>query len=832
MNIIVRFLSVLFIFFCLSHECSAQVSIWDGTASSWTQGDGTESNPYLISSAQNLAYLASQVNSGAYYTNVYFLLTTDLDLQQLPWQPIGGTTYGNNIRMFKGVFDGNNHRVDNLLIPSGRYCGLFGAIGEATIQNLHVKGSVHSNDIQSSAAMIAAYIRNNTDSVPTRILGCSSEGDVSAINTSNFATSSQAGGIIGDVSKCPYLIVSDCYNHATISTASQDDQHVGGIVAYNRFDSGCAFTISNCHNTGDVSATGNYVYAYLGGIVGYVHLKNNESDTSIISNCSNTGHVFSCSNEYTSGVLAGGIVGQVAAYDEAHGTFFIEKCCNTGSIVLLPGWHSAGGIAGVTPSCSYYNIHITNCYNTGNLTSYYSSGIVSSSGWSQHSIPNYVDNCYNAGTLTGHYLGGLIYEGTPLVTNSYYLNNCGGAYPFGTPLADSVMKSMDFPNMLNSDTTVFVLSPDSIVNKGYPIFGNFIPLTMTVAADSVSLSSARMQGYCSVTPDIVGFQYKSLSDTLFTTLFCAPGSHFDLTLNNLASGTDYLFRAFAQVSGSLYYGQMEVFRTLTCDSLQVHIFSTDTIVCSGETVTFSAIATSPYASSFYFVWNTGDTLTSILVSDNNPRIVTVNDNIGCSTSDTFHLTINIPSHTAITEIACEIFTWEGESYNASGDYTYAHTDINGCMQVDTLHLTIYSSEESDFTITTEDSCYIWNTETYCTSGDYTQMLQTIHGCDSLVTLHLTTSVGIEDQHVDVFMSVYPNPITNIVNIQYTNSVQTEMKDIQLYDAYGKLLGVFETNNYSPIQTIQIDMSRFSSGIYFVKAVADNNVLTVRKILKN
>ena len=112
------------------------------------------------------------------------------------------------------------------------------------------------------------------------------------------------------------------------------------------------------------------------------------------------------------------------------------------------------------------------------------------------------------------------------------------------------------------------------------------------------------------------------------------------------------------------------------------------------------------------------------------------------------------------------------------------------------------------------------------------MLQTIHGCDSLVTLHLTTSVGIEDQHVDVFMSVYPNPITNIVNIQYTNSVQTEMKDIQLYDAYGKLLGVFETNNYSPIQTIQIDMSRFSSGIYFVKAVADNNVLTVRKILKN
>lgn len=784
MNIIVKLLSVLSVFFfCFSHECSAQVSVWDGTASSWTQGDGTESNPYLISSAQNLAYLANQVNSGVCYTNEFFVLTTDLDLQQLPWQPIGGTFYGSTLRMFKGVFNGNNHRIDNLFVSGGIYCGLFGAVGEATIQNLHVEGTVHANNTTWCAALVAAHVRNNSDSVPTRFLNCSSEGDVSAINTSSSSSNSHAGGIVGEVFQCPCLIVSDCYNHATISIASQHNQRAGGIVAL-ILESGCAFTISDCHNTGDISATGDYLHAYLGGIVGYVYLKNNESVTSIIGNCSNTGHIFSCSNEYSAGVVAGGIVGQVDAYVESRGTFLIKKCCNTGSVVLSPGYHIAGGIAGGTPTCVYYNIHVTNCYNTGDLTSCYSSGIVSFTGWSQQVIPTYVDNCYNAGTLTGQYLGGLIYNGTPLVANSYYSNNCGGAYPFGTPLADSVMKSADFPNMLNSDTTVFVLSPDSIVNKGYPIFGDFIPLTMTVAADSVSLSSASMHGYCSVIPDTVGFQYKAFSDTLFTTLFCTPGTNFDLTLNNLASGTDYMFRAIAQVSGCLYYGQMEFFRTLTCDSLQVHVFSTDTIVCDGETATFSAEAASPYASSFLFVWNTGDTSTSILVSDNNPRIVTVTDNIGCAASDT-------------------------------------------------LHLTIYPSEESDFTIVTEDSCYIWNAETYCASGDYTQMLQTIHGCDSIVTLHLTTSVGIEDQHVDVFMSVYPNPITNIVNIQYAmNSVQTEKKEVQLYDVYGKLLGVFETSDDSPIQTIQIDMSRFSSGIYFVKAVAENNVLAVRKIIKN
>ena len=71
-------------------ECTAQVSYWDGTAEIWTQGGGTENNPYQISSAKNLAYLANSVNDGETYSGVYFRLTTDIDLQSLPWQPIGG----------------------------------------------------------------------------------------------------------------------------------------------------------------------------------------------------------------------------------------------------------------------------------------------------------------------------------------------------------------------------------------------------------------------------------------------------------------------------------------------------------------------------------------------------------------------------------------------------------------------------------------------------------------------------------------------------------------------------------------------------------------------
>ena len=65
----------------------AQVSVWDGSASPWTNGTGTETDPYLIESAQNLAWICNQVGSGYNYANKYFKLTTDINLASIPWTP-------------------------------------------------------------------------------------------------------------------------------------------------------------------------------------------------------------------------------------------------------------------------------------------------------------------------------------------------------------------------------------------------------------------------------------------------------------------------------------------------------------------------------------------------------------------------------------------------------------------------------------------------------------------------------------------------------------------------------------------------------------------------
>ena len=203
---------------------------------------------------------------------------------------------------------------------------------------------------------------------------------------------------------------------------------------------------------------------------------------------------------------------------------------------------------------------------------------------------------------------------------------------------------------------------------------------------------------------------------------------------------------------------------------------------------------------------------------------------GCASADTLKLTINQPVAELVEATACDSYEWNGTTYTETGDYTQTFIAANGCDSVVTLHLTINPSVTEEIEVSTTDSCYTWNSQSYCTSGTYTQTLQTVHGCDSVVTMHLTITVGIDDHDLGASMTVYPNPTNDIVNVQITNH-NSPITQIHVFDAYGKLVGVVETRCTTSLQTAQIDLSRYAPGVYFVKAVADDKVVAVRKVVK-
>ena len=112
---------------------------------------------------------------------------------------------------------------------------------------------------------------------------------------------------------------------------------------------------------------------------------------------------------------------------------------------------------------------------------------------------------------------------------------------------------------------------------------------------------------------------------------------------------------------------------------------------------------------------------------------------GCDSIVTLHLTIS-PTLTAEETItACDFYDWNGQTYTQSGDYTYTTVAANGCDSIVTLHLTINQSKvgATEYATICYGETYTWNGQSYSTTGEYTQTLSTTTGCDSVVTLYLT-----------------------------------------------------------------------------------------------
>ncbi len=100
------------------------------------EGLGTKDNPYKINNENDLSLLMKLVNSGAVnengeqYTNLCYVLTKNLNINERFWTPIGTYEFA-----FNGTFDFNNHNVKDITnaikYETVSYNGLFGVLGSS-----------------------------------------------------------------------------------------------------------------------------------------------------------------------------------------------------------------------------------------------------------------------------------------------------------------------------------------------------------------------------------------------------------------------------------------------------------------------------------------------------------------------------------------------------------------------------------------------------------------------------------------------------------------------------------------------------------------------------
>lgn len=224
-----------------------QADVWEGNiANSFSEGDGKEATPYLISSGAELAYLAKGVNDGSITTSdKYFKLTNDIDLNDQAWTPIGSGSYS-----FQGNFDGDNHTISNLYVSeeiTSAYTGLFGNCyftTNTTIKNLGI--SVSKQGITGIyAGGLAGQIRASSSKTLT-ISNCFVTG--SLINSKYRVDEAFAGGMIGYISASSATVnITNCYTCINTITARTDYNAAvagaGGFIG--RITSG-TLNLTNC----------------------------------------------------------------------------------------------------------------------------------------------------------------------------------------------------------------------------------------------------------------------------------------------------------------------------------------------------------------------------------------------------------------------------------------------------------------------------------------------------------------------------------------------------------------------------------------------------------
>ena len=355
------------------------------SAFAYSGGNGTEQEPYLISSKADMEELATTVNKGQTYEGVYFLLTRDLTGEDDVISSIIGTS---NTRYFSGIFDGDGHEIKVIINSTGQYVGVFGWITAATIKNLGVIGSVKRVSASSSAYSggICGVANSST------ISNCYNLGDISA-SAHDTTYSAYSGGICGSAGSST---ISNCYNVGNISASDSYSSCAGGIC-------GAGGTITNCYNTGNVSAAFDSYTSYAGGICGSVY-------NGTITNCYNTGDISTSSVAHMS--CAGGICGS------SGGT--IANCYNTGDISASSDSYTscAGGICGYI-----YDGTLTNCYNAGNISA--SDSYSSCAGGICGSNSGTITNCYNTGNISvssdsySSCAGGICGGSGKIITNCY-----------------------------------------------------------------------------------------------------------------------------------------------------------------------------------------------------------------------------------------------------------------------------------------------------------------------------------------------------------------------------------------------------------------------------
>lgn len=245
-------------------------------------------------------------------------------------------------------------------------------------------------------------------------------------------------------------------------------------------------------------------------------------------------------------------------------------------------------------------------------------------------------------------------------------------------------------------------------------------------------------------------------------------------------------------------------------------------------------------------------------STNSP-FLTYEASTGCDSIVTLNLTILEPSSSNVDIEVCDSYTWNGNTYSNSGQYSFETSGSQGCDSIAFLNLSV--SQLSDLIINGSSQTEVGSTSNYSVSNSsgssYQWQLNSLgsissgqgsnsisilwdqdgaasvcvvetdqNGCEGqqfCFDVTIFESVNIDERHDFLNVEVYPNPFKNELYIDFSTQAN---RNISLIDLQGRVVYSSQTSS----EKVVIKREMLKSGSYVLKIICEKGSVNKSVIL--
>jgi mucin-19 len=491
-------------------------------------GSGNSTSPYLLCTASQL----SSISTNANLLSANFQLVADIDMSSFD-----GSTPEKTFNMignydksgatpavsFTGTFDGNNHKILNLLISQGSSlaAGLFSNLGSGTVKNLTLV-NVNVNGLNYVGSLAGYAVNPNVTNITVG-------GTVSGVPSSATTDGTVVGGLMGELTVSGSFVVS-ILSYLTVNVTVVGRDTVGGAFGYVNVTDSASLSVAQSSVSGSVSSSPQTAGNTFGGFVSY--LVASSGSTVTFSNDSASGNVSS------TGSWVGGFAGSVGTGSPG-ATMVITGCTSSGTVSttgtsspVLNGNSGGMGIGGFignsTPSAG--SVTIAMCSSESNVvqsSTVSAFGIGGFMGYASIASPggtSAIQACSSSGNVT---------------VSSSSVSKVGGFIGL-TSGANSF-----FPSIANSYSMASVNAPNSTYVGGFAGM-NSASISDSFEAGTISGASSDIQNV----GGFIGVNSGTLSNSYWDSSLMAAGLGTSSSVTTGASGlTTSQFQSANSFSG-------------------------------------------------------------------------------------------------------------------------------------------------------------------------------------------------------------------------------------------------------------------------------------------